>query len=228
MAELEIILKNKRLSFVSVFEPKIYKDKKTGEIQSYSQEVNVLLDKDADKEDIEKIKLLQREAIKQKFGDNPPTIPVENRCLRDGEIVDPDTGEKKARWDGYENKLFVSASKKFKKPLGEIDPKMLVQVMDGFKGPDGKFPRLKASDGKIYSGCYGDVIIRIYAYDGRKDENPNRVNASLEAIKFRKHGDAFGAAPVDADSRFEENEVDEDGFGAPATTSKPAVDDDLM
>lgn len=226
--DLQITLKNVRLSFVSLFDAKVYKDKKTGEIQSYSQEVNILLDKDADKATIDKIKEMQRAAIKARFGDNPPTIPAENRCLRDGEIVDPDTGEKKARWEGYSNKVFISASKKFKQPLDQVDPAKRVQLLDGFKGPDGKFPRLKASDGKLYSGVYADVIIRIYAYDGRKDENPNRVNASLEAVKFRRHGDAFGAAPVNADDLFEENEVDDDDFGSKPTSKASSAEDDLM
>ena len=227
--EIEITLKNVRLSFVSLFDAKVYKDKKTGKIQSYSQEVNVLLDKVKDADVITAVKELQREAIKARFGDNPPTIPADNRCLRDGEIVDPDTGVKQARWVGYDGKVFISASKKHKKPLVEVEPSKLVQLLDGFKGADGKFPRLKPSDGKLYSGVYADVILRIYAYDGRKDENPNRVNASLEAVKFRRHGDAFGAAPVNADDLFEENETDDDDFGSsrPAPAAK-SDDDDLM
>lgn len=219
--DIELILKNKRLSFVDLFAPKVYRNKKTQEIESYSYEINALLDKDEDKEDIERVRAAMKQAIANEWPSDAPTIPADNRCLRAGEIVDPDTGEKKARWDGYENKNYLSAKRKVDSPES-VNP---VQLLDGVKGADGKFIRLKASDGKLYSGCYADIIVRIYAYNGTKGGNPHRVNCSLEAVKFRRHGEAFGAKAVDADSMFEEND-EEDGFDAPATKSTARDDDD--
>lgn len=220
---VEVILKNVRLSFENVWEPKVYRNKKTNDIEGYAYECNLLLDKDADKAQIDIVRAAMRETIAKTWGSNPPTIPAENRCLRDGEIVDPDTNEKKPRWTGYDNKVYVSAKRRVDGP----ETPNPVQLLDGVKGADGKFIRLKKSDGKMYAGVYVDAILRVYGYDGQKDGNPNRVNASLEALKFRRHGEAFGNAPVDADSRFEENEP-EDGFGE-TSTSKPApADDDLL
>ena len=76
------------------------------------------------------------------------------------------------------------------------------------------------------------MIIRVYGYDGSKAENPDRVNASLEAIKFKRHGEAFGAKGVDADAAFDEeddDDLDDDlvsGSGSKAFSKNE--DDDML
>lgn len=220
---VDIQLKNVRLSFANLFDVKINRNPKTKEIDSYTYECVFLLDKVEHKDKIEEIKLAQREVISGMWPSDPPTITAERRCMQDGEIVDPDTGEKKPRYEGYAGKVFVTARQRVDGP----DSPCPVQLLGPQKGPDGKFPRLTKGSGLLYSGCYVDAIIRIYAYNGAKHENPHRVNASLEAVKFRAHGEAFGkGAPVDADSMFEDSETD-DGFDAPVAKPK-ADEDDLL
>lgn len=201
------------LSFPSLFAPKRYENKNPdgSTSYSYSYEANLIIDPDHPQ--VEEVKEAIRGAIADKWPSNPPTITVDRRPLRSGMVEDPDTGEKKARWEGYDGKLFISVSRKVDSPTA---PNPL-QLIDGLRGPDGKFVRLKESDGKLYAGAKVNGIIRIYAYDGSRHGNPHRINASIEAVQFAGHGQAFGAKPVDADSAFDEVPgLMQDGFDDPA------------
>jgi hypothetical protein len=181
--------------------------------------------------------LILRDAMKTALEGTWPgqnkKIPAERRCVRDGEPKDEDTGERAPLYEGYEGCFFVSANRGVSIEEWELiqagKKDWPVQLLGPRKGPDGKFPRLKGADAAalFYSGAYFDVILRVYGYDG-KGENPDRINASLEAIKFKRHGDAFGSKPVDADSAFDEEEDDEldDDLTAGSGTQKPKKDDD--
>jgi hypothetical protein len=227
---IEIMFKDVRISYAWLFDPQERRDDKTKEIVGYNYSVNVLLDKKQNKDLIDKTRAAMKAAKAAKWpGDKAPMIPPERLCMRDGEPIDPDTvdpdvpgsGERKPISDGYAGMMFVSANKGVK---NKDDPNP-VQLIDSRKGPNGKFPRLRKADGKLYSGCYANVLVRIYAYDGSKNNNPNRINASLEAVQFVRHGEAFGAKPVDVESVFDDL-GGEDGFDE--TSAKAAVaDDDL-
>ena len=216
MADIEILLKSTKthpvfLSFPDLFTPKEYENDGR---KSYVREANFIIDEDHPQ--VDEIKAAIRKAIAEKWPANAPTIPVDRRPLRSGMTEDPDTGEKKARWDGYDGKLFVSANRRCKADnleaaLAEGNP---IQLIDGIRGPDKKFIRLKESDGKLYAGARVNVMLRIYAYDGSRHNNPHRINASIEVVQFAGHGEAFGAKPVDADSVMDEVEglMESDGF----------------
>ena len=233
---VDIQLKNVRLSFAHLFDVKANRNRETNEIQSYSYEAVFLLDKEKQKELIEQVRLASRDVIAAMWPSDAPVIPADRRCLQDGEVLNPDTGEKKAKYEGYAGMVTVTARRSKSIPAqdrGKAHPDTSVfypdppQLLGPQRGPDGKFPRVKKGDGLLYSGCYVDAIVRIYCYNGAKDGNPHRVNASLEAVKFRAHGEAFGkGAPIDADSMFEDSEVD-DGFNTEAAKPK-AADDDLL
>ena len=234
--DIEIVLKSTKehpvfLSFPDLFTPKEYENEGK---KSYVREANFIIGQDHPQ--VEEIKAGIRKAIEQKWPSNPPTIPVDRRPLRSGMLEDPDTGEKKARWDGYDGKLFISANRRCKgstleAALAEGNP---IQLIDGVRGPDKKFIRLKESDGKLYAGAKVNSILRIYAYDGSKHGNPHRINASIEAVQFAGHGEAFGAKPVDVDSHSGLDEVDglmEDGFeggNAAGQGSTSSTTDDLL
>jgi hypothetical protein len=57
---------------------------------------------------------------------------------------------------------------------------------------------LTAADGRPYSGCYGNIIVDIYAQDNQWGR---RINATVTGVQFLRNGDAFGggAPPADAD-----------------------------
>lgn len=238
---VELKLKAQRLSFVNVFEPQKFTDSKTGKIR-WTRNLNVLVPKtindkgEYDPKGVENplVKLIadgMRQAMVNQWGDNAPKIPAERRCFRDGEPKDPDTNEREALYDGYAGHYFLAANKSLTTLTdGGYDPEEnQIIVLDSRKGPDGKFPRLTARDGKLYSGCVADVIVRIYGFDGKKLDVPSRINASLEAIKFVRHGAAFGAKPIDAQNAFDEEEPEDDDMD---DGKKPAAasdeDDDLL
>lgn len=238
MAEnVEVKLKNVRLSFLTVFRPKERRDDKTKELTGYNYATAILLDKKDDAAQIEAVKAAMRKARESEWGENPPRIQADKYCMRDGEPLDPDTNEARPLYDGYEGKMYISANR----PVGVEDYEAIkkgekdrpVTVIGPKKGANGKFAILSEnSEFAPYSGCYANVIIRIYAFPG-KENQPPRINASLEAIQFVRHGERFGgSAPVDADSAFDEVEgYDDMDAGSSSGTSggsAAASDDDFL
>jgi hypothetical protein len=225
----QIILQNVRLSFANLFRPQKFVDAQAG-TERWTYNTNLLIPKKLETgEPNPQIAILRdamREVIVARWGQTPPNIPPERRCVRDGEPVNPDTDQPTPLYEGFEGHVFVSANRAVDGPESP-NPLQLLGPKKTAKGPDGKpaFPRLTEADGMLYSGAYVDAIITIYAFDGSKLNVPHRVNASLEAVKFKAHGDAFGAAPVDADNLFDE-EPDDNGFDEPSTTS--SATDDLL
>lgn len=239
-ADLEIRLKDVRLSFLNCFAPQKFVDEKTG-TERYTYNTNILIPKKlADGSPNPQVKELaeaMKTALAKTWPDGKKVIPPERRCVRDGEPVDPDTierddddnaiagtGTKVPLYDGYEGHIFVSANRSVDgpespNPVQLLGPKKTAKNDRG----DAVFPRLKQADGLLYSGCYANVIIRIYGYDG-KGKNPDRINASLEAIQFKRHGEAFGAKPIDADVAFDE-EDDDDGMEVGGGASASEADD---
>lgn len=221
---VELVLKNVRLSFLHVFEPQVQVNEKTGK-DSYSYSATALIPKKlADGTVNPQIKVIQeamRTAQEGTWAGQSKSIPPDRRCFRDGEPIDPDTvdpdvpgsGARRALYDGYAGHMFLAAKRSIKNPAAP-NPVQLLGPKKTAKDSQGRpcFPRLTEADGLLYSGAYADLIVRIYGYDGKKDGNPDRINASLEAIKFVRHGEAFGAKAVDADSMFDE-EAD-DGFAS--------------
>lgn len=58
-----------------------------------------------------------------------------------------------------------------------------------FTTVDGDRTPLTAADGKLYSGCYGNVIVDIYAQDNSWGR---RINATVTGVQFVRHSTAFG------------------------------------
>lgn len=250
---IEINLKDVRLSFVNVFEPQEFVDKVTGHV-SWKRNLSILVPKllpnaitlsdgtvlpaGSKNPVVKQLAAAMKQAIENTWPGQDKKIPTDRRCVRDGEPIDADTvdpevagsGTRYALYEGYAGHIFVSANKGVKAKSKEeaVAAPMNVKVIGPrktAKKEDGTptFPTLRESDGLIYSGCYANVLIRIYGYDGKKDENPDRVNASLEIIQFKRHGDAFGAKAPDADAVMDEE--GEDGFDVPGAAPPPEEDD---
>lgn len=221
---VEVQIKDTRLSFFNGFEPQEGKDD-DGNITRYNYNGSLLIPK-VDEDCVKVIKDAMSQAKKLCWGDNPPRLSGDKLCLRDGEPEDEE-GNRKGLYDGYDGMFYVSANKpvkvsdyeqikagKKKRPLSIVGPR---------KGPDGKFKQLQEGDEFApYSGCFSNVVIRIYGYKGDPAKNrPARLNASFEAVQFKRHGESFGSRGVDANDAFDDEEG-EDGFddgaaGAAAT-----------
>lgn len=238
MAEnIEVKLQNVRLSFFHGFKPQERRDDKTKELVGYNYNTSILLDKKTQAELIAQVKDAMRKARDSEWGENPPRIPAERYCLRDGEPADPDTGEAKPLYEGYGGQMVLSANRVITvedyEAIKKGEKDRPVTIIGPRKGANGKFAILNEnSEFAPYSGCYANVIVRIYALN--KSDWPARINASLEAVQFRAHGERFGGSgPIDADSAFEEVEGYDDmdtGSGGSESASKQSAssNDDFL
>ena len=208
---IEVVLKGVRASFMNVVTPKARKSD-AGDLTGYNFESSFLIPKEDDKQ-VEMLRAAMRQALEGRWPGQGMKIPADRRCVRDGEPKDPDTGEVSALYEGYDGCFFVSCNRGVSIDEWEVQKKNPVQLLGPRKDADGKFPRMSGPEASkhFYSGGYYDVVIRIYGYDGSKQGNPNRINASLEAVKFKGHGEAFGMKAVDADNLFDEEPEDSEG-----------------
>lgn len=91
-------------------------------------------------------------------------VPGNKLCLRDGDEVE---------YDGYAGHMTLKASTK-KRPL----------VLNKDKSP------LTEEDGVVYSGCYVNAIIDLWAQDNQFGK---RINATLLGVQFAADGEAFSS-----------------------------------
>jgi hypothetical protein len=110
-------------------------------------------------------------------------IPADKICLKDGD----DSGRSE-----YEGHMTIKASNA-KRPL----------VIDRDKTPLGE------GDNRIYSGCYVNGIVELWAQNNQWGK---RINANLLAVQFFRDGDPFGdgtTASVDDFDAFDDVEMDD-------------------
>lgn len=108
-------------------------------------------------------------------------------------------GDTKSEYEGFEGMLFVSSRSKVKPT-----------VFDAQKND------VSQEDGLIYSGCYVNASIELWA---QENDYGKRINAQVRGVQFYRKGDAFAGGGTAADS----DEFDE--ISAPAEDE--ASDEDL-
>lgn len=134
-------------------------------------------------------------ARNRRWGNNRPQIKADKLCLRGG---NPDQPEQAG--------MMVLSSRNRKRPL----------VLDG----DGE--ETVEQYGVVYAGCFVDAVVRIWAQD---NDYGKRINASLEAIRFRRDGEAFGVRRITAaDFDDEDDNVKE----APGRGDGPVDEEHLI
>lgn len=180
---IEIYVEDVRLSHPHLFVPQSYKKDKNAKPRYTAA---FILDKKKDKDQIDAIEDAIDDAIAAKWGNNPPKIKSENRCLIDGDDTDKDE---------YQGRMVLKAA------AGQDSPPAVIGRQR---------ENLTERDGKPYGGCYVNAIVRIYAYD----EYGNQVNAGLDAVQYFRKGDAFGKAPINVDEKFKDH-GDDDGDARP-------------
>lgn len=131
-----MILKNVRLSYLTVFQPRQADPKDPTSKMRYS--VSILIKKDHPQ--VDQIKAAIQEAAEKKFGDKAASILKKKPTLRDGDI-DRDDDEV------YAGHYFVGAAST-RKP----------QVVD-------KKLNVITDETEAFSGCYGNVSVNFYGYD---------------------------------------------------------------
>ena len=115
---------------------------------------------------------------KAKWEGKAPAILKAIRAAGKGIVKD---GDLKAQYSGFEGNDYVSTRSE-KRPN--------VYNRDG--------SQLTEADGVVYSGCYGHVMIEVWAQDNQYGK---RINAQLTGVMFSRDGDSFGggATPATAD-----------------------------
>ena len=197
----KVLLKNVRLSYPALWKAKAFGGK-GGNNNGTSEpkfQANFLMEKDdgLGAKNIAKLEDAIDHVKKAKWPKGAPKLAAAKICLKDSEDMEEMS-------DGYEGCMYVSTSNA-KKPR--------VLDSDGLDVNEG-------DDEAPYAGCFVDAIVRVWAQD---NEYGKRINCSLEGVKFRADGEAFGAAPIDADD-FD----DDDDEPAPKSKGKrrPADDED--
>ncbi len=193
----EIMLTNVRASYLHVF--KAFASNKTNEDGQKSKPKfrgTFILPKKTHKSQIEEIDTAIEEMIEEAWGERPKKLTDDRICFKDGD--DEDAEE-------YAKAMIITASNS-KRP----------QIRDRDKSP------LAEEDGKPYSGCYVNVLVRLWVQD---NEFGKRINASLEIVQFYKDGAAFGPAQVDADKYLEDLDAKE-GKGSKKSKRSRDEDDD--
>lgn len=188
----EVLLRNVRLSFPALHEPSEMEGE-DGTIRRFYK-ANFLIPKDGDEfKNVAAIKKASNEAKAKKWGSNEkewPKLKPDRICLRDGDLEN---------WDGYAGMLYLSAN-------SPVDRKP--QVLTNRKDKDKKWIRaLPGMDRNPYAGCYVNALVRLWVQDNKQGK---RLNASVEVVQFLRDGDAFGAAPVNADERFTDDMVSDE------------------
>lgn len=193
LKENEVMLYNVRAAFLNVYQPsKERTDKKTGEKIAGQYSGSALMEKGTDqtKKNMAAVKKASDYVKEKKWGSNQPKLKPEKVCMRDGDLED---------YDGFENHFYVSANNK-EQPV----------LITKHKDDDGKW--IPAKPGQLYSGCYVNMLVSLWAQD---NEHGKRVNATLEAVQFVRKGEAFaGGGPIDAEEKFAMIEADQgEDFG---------------
>ena len=138
-----------------------------------------ILDKTDHKKTIKEIQTAIETMIKENLkGKHPGEDRI---CLKDGDETDRDE---------LQGCFSIKASTK-KRPM----------VLDRDKTP------ITESDSIIYSGCFVNSIISLWAQNNAYGK---RINASLDGVQFCAHGEPFGAPAIDVTEFDVFGEADDD------------------
>lgn len=172
MAKLKLV--GVRLAFTQLFEAKQI----NGEGEPKFGVCSII--DPADKKLVAEIKAAIKAAADEKWGAKAGTILAElykkdKVCFKENEKTKDGTV-----YDGFEGTFHLNASSKARPSVFDRDKTPLV-----------------AADGKPYAGCYGNVLVDIWAQDNTYGK---RVNATLRGVQFSRDGDAFsGGVPASED-----------------------------
>lgn len=169
MNESQITLGDVRLSFPVLFEAKAFDDKGKKEFSA-----TFLIPKTSPQ--AAQIKAALIAVANDKWGAKGPEtlkrlFEDDRLCLHDGDKKD---------YDGYAGNFYVRATNATRPLIINRDRS-----------------QIQAEDGIIYSGCYVNAIVSLWAQDNKFGK---RINANLRGVQFFKGGEAFsggGTASVD-------------------------------
>ena len=184
-----------RLKMVRLSYPHLFKAKGFGRDQTGEKKFSAtaIIDPDtkAGKANMDLLDDAIAAAKEAKWGNKPPKLKGDRICFRDG---DDDADETKG--------MMICVASNSKRPI----------TLDE-NGDD-----VTEADDVLYGGCYVDMIVRIWAQD---NEFGQRINASLEGVKYRDEGEAFSGH-----SKTTAGDFDDDGDDRGSRSRGRGRDDD--
>lgn len=182
---MKIKLQDVRLAFAEIFAPKQFQG--TGD-PAYS--AVLIIDPKRSRafdENGKPIKITDAiEAVaKEKWAGKAAAMLAEARkkdnvCFR----TEPKTNASGEVYDGFEGMYHIATRGKTR-PL----------VLDRDKSP------LSATDGVVYSGCYVNASVELWAQDNSYGK---RINATLRGVQFLRDGDAFAGGTPASEDEFDD------------------------
>ena len=184
--ETKVLLKNVRLSYPALFEPRGFE----GQEPKYS--ASLIIPKD-DKESLEVIKQAlenaKAEGLERGVWKSNKLPAALKTPIRDGDEERPDDA-------AYAGAYFINSNSKFA-------PAVVGKEKDRTTG---KAVALGEED--VYAGCYVNVTINFYGYSAAGN---NGIAAGLGNIQKEADGDNLGGrSSAESDFDFEEVDLDED------------------
>ena len=188
-----VVLKMVRLGFPSLFTPKSATE---DGVPKFS--VQAIMDPATaqGKANIAALEKAFKVAAKKQWAEKADKVvkglDAKRQGVKDG---DTNTNSEGDTWAGFADMMYVTASNR-KRP----------QVLNRDKTP------ITETDNVVYGGCWADVVVSIWATADKK-LGGNGLFATLELVRFRKDGEPFGAASLDADDYLDdldEDELDDD------------------
>lgn len=176
-------------------------------------------------------------AKKMKWGDKADDIRIKqaNTPLQDGD------DEEVNNFEPMKGAFFISASKTVygqqggdetdvpKRPFRVIGPRKVKNENGELRFPDVKI----GEEGAPYSGSYVNVKVEFWGQEADGERGiPNRLNATILAVQFARHGEPFGGGTrTNVDDEFDEEDFDDDdddlGGSSDTSSSSDGDDDDL-
>ncbi len=145
--------------------------------------VTAMIPKDTHAKEIAKLREIFDARQKAKF---KKRLPSDRLCLRDGD----ESGKEE-----YAGMWTLSLSESTRPTLLDKDGKTA----------------LAQEDDKLYSGCYANILFRLWDQDHQK--YGKRVNGNLLAVQFMRHGEKFSGVQRPAADECFDDEGDDDGDG---------------
>lgn len=203
---MKVIIKNARLSFHDLFEPKsmdggkpkfnatlICGDDTTAKFTNSKGDVKVVPHG--------KLLAVYEHLLNEKFGKIPAKSENWFYNKADGSTHrDAFVNDDGDYWAGTDENTFYVSSNKIASKCKNGKMTVLDQRRDD----------IEANSGLLFSGCYVNAVIDVYAY---QNDSGKGVTAELSGIQLLRTGEALGTAQTDARDEFEDEEIEaEDAF----------------
>ena len=201
---MKVIVRNARMSFNDIFEPNtaIKGGKPKFSITAICSDDTTVKYDNSKGETITKshdaLANICQHVAKEKWGKVPPKLANWAYNKADGSTTrDEYVNDDGDFWAGFdENTWYVSAGK-----LEKLAKNGKMTVLDQHRKP------IAANSGLLFSGCYINLIIDVYAYD---NETGKGVTASLEGVQLLRKGEPLGISNIDAENEFDDEEMPPD------------------